>query len=149
MSLDVWLYNPNVQHETKKRIFIRYNGQTREITMREWHLEYPEQVPVETLPVFEDEILFERNITHNLNKMADAAGIYKELWCPYELGYTTAKELIEPLTKGLAKLKSDPNLYKGFNPKNGWGNYEGLVEFVTKYLDACKQNKTAKIGISN
>lgn len=93
--------------------------------------------------------VFEYNITHNLNKMADAAGIYKELWRPDEIGITHAHQLIEPLTKGLAKLKSDPKKYKAhYNPSNGWGNYEGLVKFVESYLKAARANPNAKIGVS-
>ena len=67
------------------------------------------------------EILYDDNITHNLNKMADAAGIYKYLWKPEELGIEFAKDLIKPLTKGLKDLKSNPEKYKKYNSPNGWG----------------------------
>jgi len=92
--------------------------------------------------------IYTRNITHNLNKMADAAGIYKHLWQPDEIGITKAAELIEPLQTGLALLKSDPERFKAFNPKNGWGTYEGLVEFVEDYLNACEKDPDADIEIS-
>lgn len=84
--------------------------------------------------------VFEYNITHNLGEMADAAGIYKHLWRPDELGITVAQQLIEPLTEGLFRLRSDPVKYKSFNPENGWGNYDDLVAFVTEYLQACVNN---------
>ena len=45
--------------------------------------------------------VFTSNITHNLGKMAEAAGIYKHLWCPEEIGITKAKQLIQPLKKDL------------------------------------------------
>jgi len=88
------------------------------------------------------------NITHNLNKMADAAGIYEALWRPEEKGYTKAHQLINPLTEGLAKLKADPAHYEKFNSPNGWGMYEHFVPFVEKYLDACKANPNALITVS-
>lgn len=91
---------------------------------------------------------FSYNITHNLNTMADKAGIYKELWRPEELGITKAKQLIEPLEKGLTKLKAAPLYYKQFNPKNGWGDYDGLIQFVTEYLEACKQYPEANVSVS-
>ena len=88
------------------------------------------------------------NITHNLNTMAKEAGLYEVLWRPDEIGLTKASELIETMEKGLALLRADPERFKAFNPSNGWGSYEGLVEFVEKYLDACKANPDAEIDIS-
>lgn len=77
------------------------------------------------------------NITHNLNKMADAAGIYEPLWRPEEIGITVAAQLIEPLKEGLERLTAKPHEYKLLNPSNGWGDYGGLVSFIANYLDAC------------
>lgn len=81
--------------------------------------------------------VFDYNITHNLNDMADEAGIYKHLWRPEELGIKKAEELIEPLRNGLELLKSEPEKFKKFNPENGWGDYEDLVKFVEQYLSHC------------
>lgn len=92
--------------------------------------------------------VFSWNVTHNLNKMADEAGIYLHLWRPEELGITRAGQLIEPLSDGLRRLREDPERYKQFNPSNGWGSYSGLVEFVTKYLEACKENPDAEVNVS-
>ena len=52
------------------------------------------------LSVDGDEV-YSRNITHNLNKMAEAAGIYTVLWRPDENGITKAHQCIEPLRTGL------------------------------------------------
>jgi len=92
--------------------------------------------------------VFEANITHNLGKMAGEAGIYQHLWRPEELGITKAAELIEPLRAGLAKLVENPTKFREFAPDNGWGTYEGLVNFVTKYLGACAENPDAEIMVS-
>lgn len=88
------------------------------------------------------------NITHNLNKMADAAGIYKHLWRPEEVGVTTAGQLIEPLRAGLALLKSDPARFKEYDAPNGWGIYDHFVPFVEKYLAACAENPDATVLVS-
>ena len=90
--------------------------------------------------------VYDANITHNLNKMASEAGIYKELWRPEEVGITKAGQLIKPLQEGLALLKSDPERFKHLNPENGWGSYEGLVEFVEKYLEACVESPDAEVS---
>ncbi len=89
-----------------------------------------------------------RNITHNLNTMAQKAGLYLLLWRPDELGMTRASELIPGLEEGLAKLTGCPTYYKVYNPENGWGDYDGFVDFVTEYLQACKDNPDAEIEIS-
>ena len=92
--------------------------------------------------------VYQSNITHNLGKMADEAGIYQHLWRPEELGIKKAAELIEPLEKGLALLESDPEKFQAFDPPNGWGRYADLVRFVDRYLDACKENPDADVGVS-
>lgn len=94
------------------------------------------------------ECVFEANITHNLGRMADAAGVYFACWRPEESGWTTAKQLVPPLTAGLLALQSDPDRFFELNPSNGWGNYEGLVRFVSKYLKACEENPEAEVSVS-
>lgn len=94
------------------------------------------------------EEVFEANVTHNLNTMAEAAGIYKELWRPDEIGITKARELIEPLREGLAKMLEEPAKYEALNPSNGWGNYEGFLKWVRGYLEACEENPEADVRVS-
>lgn len=91
------------------------------------------------------EPVYKANITHNLGKMAAEAGIYQALWRPEEEGYYTASDLIEPLTKGLALLTSEPERFKAFNAPNGWGMYEHFVPFVAQYLAACVANPNARV----
>ncbi len=92
--------------------------------------------------------IYSENITHNLNTMADKAGIYKHLWRPEEIGITTAEQLIEPLRAGLKELRAKPEYFKQFNPENGWGTYEGLCSFVENYLNECVENPDATIEVS-
>lgn len=89
--------------------------------------------------------VFEGNITHNLGGMADAAGIYKALWRPEEIGVVHAWQLVDLLTDGLALLRSDPERFRAMEPDNGWGTYEGLCEFVEQYLAACKEHPDADV----
>lgn len=92
--------------------------------------------------------IYWRNITHNLGAMAREAGLYIALWRPDEAGYVFAADLVSPLTEGLALLKGDPERFKAFNPENGWGSYEGLVEFTADYLAACIANPGATVRVS-
>lgn len=94
------------------------------------------------------ECFYDANITHNLNRMAEAAGIYKHLWRPEEISITHAKQLIEPLSEGLELLESDPAKFGGYNAENGWGVYENFVAFVRGYLEACKEYPEASVEVS-
>jgi len=96
--------------------------------------------------VYQDiEILFDENITSNLTVMAHEADIYKLIWEPEA---SKAKELIKPLTEAINRLKYDSEYYKRFNPKNGWGDYEGFLSFLDKYSKACKLYPDSTIIIS-
>lgn len=153
MSLDVYLISKT---KTKKiptaAIFIRENGKTFSLTPEEWNERYPDNtIPIEqNEEEIETDIMFHRNITHNLGKMAAQADLYYALWRPEELvpEVSLAADLIPYLESGLDFLKDGPDFYKSFNPENGWGDYEGLVEFVENYLKACKQYPDCEINVS-
>lgn len=89
--------------------------------------------------------VFSENITHNLNVMADKAGIYKCMWRPDENAIERAEQMIEPLRAGIAKLEADPAYFKQFNPINGWGTYEQLLGFARDLLLQCEAWPNARV----
>jgi hypothetical protein len=92
-----------------------------------------------------DTTVFDRNITHNLSRMARECCVYTALWHPEELPEgTTAKDLIPILEQGLAELKAKPDHFKQFDASNGWGTYAHFVPFVEDCLAACRENPDAK-----
>jgi len=93
------------------------------------------------------EYLYHRNITHNLGRMADAAGIYEAVWRPEEIGLKIAGELAPLLKEGIAKMKADPEHFKQFNAKNGWGVYEHFLPWLEDYLAACEEHPNALIDV--
>jgi hypothetical protein len=140
MSLDVYLTLDSASIKPGSGIFVREEGQTKEISREEWDERYPGREPaIAQLP--ESDEVYWANITHNLNKMAGAAGLYEYLWRPDELGIEQAYELILP-------LEADPDKFRKYNPSNGWGDYDGLVKFVRGYLDACKRYPQARVRVS-
>ena len=145
MSLDVYLRHIECTPVSEAKIYIREDGQNKTITREEWDEKFPDRKPV--VVTSEDEV-FTYNITHNLNRMAMDAGLYEALWRPDENSITKAAQLIEPLEKGLALLRAEPERFKVFNPSNGWGNYEGLVKFVAEYLSACRIYPEAEVEVS-
>src|SRR5690242_11451094 len=92
--------------------------------------------------------VYSDNITHNLGAMAEAAGIYKALWRPEEIGIMTASQLIPLLREGLARLVDEPEKFRAHDAPNGWGRYEHLVSFVRGYLAACEDNPDATVEAS-
>lgn len=150
MSLDVYLnLRGSVLIPKGSGIFVREGGSTEQITREEWDRRYPDREPVIAPPSDEpsDEV-FSANITHNLNRMAVEAEIYQHCWRPDEIGITHAKQLIEPLAAGLASLEKEPDLFKKFNPANGWGDYHGFLAFVRAYLRACRDYPAAEVRVS-
>jgi len=89
--------------------------------------------------------LFQSNITHNLGKMAEAAGIYGALWRPEENGFVYARDVITVLADGLAELRANPTKYEAFNSENGWGLYKHFVPFVQEILTECINYPNARI----
>ena len=150
MSLDVYLRSIEpLPHEPENHIYIRENGQTKEITRKEWDERFPNVDPVGVrAEEDEEDTLYSANITHNLNSMADDAGIYKALWRPSEIGIELAASLIPILKDGLTLLRADPERFRKLNPSNGWGSYDALVTFVEKYLEACKRHPTSTVHAS-
>lgn len=116
----------------------------------------------------DEEYIFDGGTTHNLGKMAKEAGIYDALWRPYQLkeeynipdgdheaeydfedeNPMYAKDIISALERGLKDLEKRPKYFEKFNSPNGWGMYEHFVPFVTRYLEACKENPEALIVAS-
>jgi len=83
---------------------------------------------------YKDALLHSVNITHNLNEMAKAAGLYEVLWKPEDLGITFASQMVERLEKGIKKLVENPDKYKAFNPRET-GNY-----IKEQFCRHCRQN---------
>jgi hypothetical protein len=106
------------------------------------------------LMVFKPVSVFSQNITHNLGTMADAVelhngkSLYAILWQPDENGYINASDILSLLHEGLIELTSFPEKYKKYNPENGWGSYDNLVEFVSSYYAACLQIPEAELEVS-
>lgn len=91
---------------------------------------------------------FNANITHNLGRMAEAAGIYKALWRPEEINCVKAKDIVDILLNGLIDMMKRPDHYKQFNASNGWGTYDAFVPWVEEYLMACIKYPEATISVS-
>jgi hypothetical protein len=106
------------------------------------------------LMVIQPVSVFSHNITHNLGlmarevKLSNGKTLYDVLWRPDENDYYIAEDISELLEEGWNILLSDPDRFKKFNPENGWGEYEGLVNFVYEYRNACWLRPSAELRVS-
>jgi hypothetical protein len=91
--------------------------------------------------------LYDCNVTHNLNVMANKAGIYEALWRPEEINAELAEDISPIVEEGLNKMKEDPDHFRQFDSSNGWGTYDGFITFLEELLEALKEYPLAKLGV--
>jgi len=91
---------------------------------------------------------FHANCTHNLIPMAEACGLYEPLWGSSDVAHRRASEIVEPLRAGIRNLERGKDVFVTMNPTNGWGTYEGLLEFARKVLRACEEEPEAFVEVS-
>jgi hypothetical protein len=54
-------------------------------------------------------------------------------------------EEAHPLLTGLLKhMQAHPERMRGMEPSNGWGSYEGAMNWVSSMIDACLQYPTER-----
>lgn len=92
--------------------------------------------------------VFDANITHNLGRMAEEAGIYRLLWWAEEDGIKQAGQLIEPLAKAIADMKADRPRFEALNSPNGWGKYEHFLPWLERLHEACVASPEARVRVS-
>lgn len=92
--------------------------------------------------------VFWANITHNLNQMADNAGLYDYMWTVLESGLDSPKYVVPYLKEGLRKLRANPDHFRQFEGPGIGDSYEDLVAFVEKYIAACEDYPDATIDVS-
>jgi hypothetical protein len=94
----------------------------------------------------EPTVLYGTNITHNLNKMADALGVYQILWHPEE--WTRAAELIKPLQGAIKRMLENPDEWRAYDAPNSWGTYDDFLPWLQDLLRACEKWPDAWIKVS-
>ena len=94
----------------------------------------------------DSEVFFEANITHNLTRMARAAGIYRHIW--QSEGFVFAGDLIPKLTAAIELLQSNTVDFIEFEPRNGWGHRSMLLDFCKNLLTACEKHPLGRYEAS-
>ena len=90
------------------------------------------------------EVVVDMNITHNLGKMWQAAGIYEAL---YLSEGKTAKEILPTLKEGLAKMIANPEKYHALSAGNGWGTYRQAVPWLIELIEQFELYPDGKVWV--
>lgn len=156
MSLDLYVRSDEPIKVSGTGIYIRENGQTRELkTIEEARKYFPDRHITERKYITTD--VWHGNITHNLGRMADRVisekgrSLYQLLWHPKEK-YVT-KDWISEVRDCYDKLQSKKDFYKPMEEENRvaenngdsyiWGTYDNLMSFTKSLLD-CVENLNFK-----
>jgi hypothetical protein len=87
---------------------------------------------------------FIANYTYNVSPMYyDALGFSIN-----DLDGMNAKEARLLIINALVRMTEEPDKYKAMNPDNGWGNYEGAMNFLSKILLSCIEHPKRTIRVS-
>lgn len=66
-----------------------------------------------------------------------------------DLAEKNAGESLPAIQRAVADMEANPARYEAMNPPNGWGNYEGALDYLRSLRDACAEHPKATIRISN
>ena len=59
----------------------------------------------------------------------------------------TAEECTPLLRKAIAAMEDEPARFKTLNPANGWGSYEGALQFLRSFQQDCANHPKARVEI--
>lgn len=86
---------------------------------------------------------YQLNYTYNMWRMWKEAGLSSlNNLDSMEAGYVAGG-----LAEVVARLEGDPDHFRTFNPANGWGNYEGGLEFLRSIVKMCKDHPRAILRV--
>lgn len=85
------------------------------------------------------------NYTSNVSRMwTDALGHRLA-----DLKGKTAGDCTDDLKRAVADMEARPDHYRAMDPPNGWGCYEGALNYLRRLLVACLAHPKAEIHISH
>lgn len=58
-----------------------------------------------------------------------------------------AEKAVQPLSQAVLRMRADPEAYVPMEPSNGWGSYQGAMDFMDRILKACRKHPALTIYI--
>lgn len=143
MSLDLYIKSGKTKQERGTGVYVRENGRTVELkTLDEVKKHFPNaDFSHIREDIYETNIVWHENITHNLGEMArnvpiGCLSLYDYLWHPKEHGFEkVSEEYRKGIFEGLQFLKNHKEELLDFEPPadpdtgKRWGDYNVLVSF--------------------
>ncbi len=65
-----------------------------------------------------------------------------------EFHHVSCAEAAGPLAEAVKRMEADPAAYQGMNPSNGWGDYEGALDYLRRIAEACAAHPKCRIRVS-
>jgi hypothetical protein len=144
MSLDLTIYSPIPIKKSGTGVYVRDGGMNKELSLEEVKAWFPgrDLSDIQT-STYETDELWSGNITHNLGEMASHVNLecgktlYDLLWRPDENGFNiVTKEYRNFIFEALEKLESSRDILESYNPSNGWGSYDALLNFTRSLCES-------------
>ena len=57
-------------------------------------------------------------------------------------------EAAGPLAEAVKRMEAEPDEYRKMNPPNGWGDYEGALDYLRRLAEACATHSKCTIYVS-
>lgn len=86
---------------------------------------------------------WDRNLTYNLSSMMQEGGLIL-----IDLDGEKAGAWIATLQTLYKAMLEEPDRFKAHNPPNGWGDYDGLLDFVRDFASAAEAHPDGIVLIS-
>lgn len=86
---------------------------------------------------------FWRNMTSNVAPMWRKAGADLASFADKR-----ASECVADLEVAIKAMEADPATYRAMNPENGWGDYDGCLDFLKSIREACVTHPACTVHIS-
>lgn len=84
-----------------------------------------------------------------INYTSNVSTLIKEV-CGYYPTYWNGKccsDVYPAIQQGIELLTQHPQMYRQFEPANGWGSVEGTLEFLKNIADVCREYPVAIIEV--
>jgi hypothetical protein len=66
--------------------------------------------------------------------------IYPDAECMVDIDGMTGEQAYEKLSHARNELERHPHEFIALNPKNGWGDYDGFLDFINGCIKASLEN---------
>lgn len=67
----------------------------------------------------------------------------------YELHGRNAADAVPVLDTAIAAMQANPDGYRAMNPSNGWGDYDGALDYLQRLRAGCAAHPKTSIYVSH